>query len=780
MTQRVDKSAMACNKPRRTPGHPEKSHIVKACYDGKEKIIRFGEQGASTAGKPKAGESERMTKKRASFKARHAKNIAKGPSSAAYWANRVKWAEGGPVELKEGGQPPRKRQTQPGFLDYLRSVGGTLTSLPNLPGAIYDLGEKAGRAIPQAAESALQYIQRNTPRQVVRDVRGGLSKAWRHVSDNPVSSALDVIPVVGDIKAYGEDVRDAARRRAVGDLAGAYNIEQFALPMAMASILPGVGEARKAGKAARAAEEAADVARAAERVAPRTVKVEGRELPVIYRGSNVDPMETHAKSRAAWFSSSPEVASSYATSPEGSRVTPMVLNVEDPLFDILDIDAGGKGFDEIDPYDVADSEQMEDLARKYDIYPGEPISTDKIAQLASDWGYKGVRIRNVVDPGFGQEFKTGQGLGDTYAILDPSILKPAIPYMGAPKPTIDVADDIKQLTRRLTANPERSVSSGSTRVGESTPGNMLDFMLGHGAVTEPVVERLPPFPKPKQLGPRHYSNQDLAELGLNMENAKLNFAKEMVEQEGIPLEEALKMAQEEAIVEDWSSVLPRTSDVDTWSGKLLYRGIPRVGENNLTTLSGLHAKERGMTDLPGHVAANTGNYAWASDNPRLAETYTHQGGVMVPLRLVREPDLVFDAQNQMWSDFFYPGQQWYDSSSPVNVDPIFEKAMKDPDVKSILVKNVIDPGSETNKSQFLNRWARDTHGVDWKDLTDDQKSDLYGSSGLMANNLLIKDPSVVEYAITRKTPKWAEGGFVNYDPNRVEQLANQLREEMYG
>ena len=50
MSSRVDKDAMACNKPRRTPDHPKKSHVVKACYDGNEKIIRFGEQGAKTAG----------------------------------------------------------------------------------------------------------------------------------------------------------------------------------------------------------------------------------------------------------------------------------------------------------------------------------------------------------------------------------------------------------------------------------------------------------------------------------------------------------------------------------------------------------------------------------------------------------------------------------------------------------------------------------------------------------------------------------------------------------
>jgi len=79
------------NKPKRTPGHPKKSHIVVAKVGTKVKTIRFGQQGAKTAGKPKKGESEAMKKKRASFKARHAKNIAKGKMSAAYWADKVKW-----------------------------------------------------------------------------------------------------------------------------------------------------------------------------------------------------------------------------------------------------------------------------------------------------------------------------------------------------------------------------------------------------------------------------------------------------------------------------------------------------------------------------------------------------------------------------------------------------------------------------------------------------------------------------------------------------------------
>ena len=79
------------NKPKRTPSHPKKSHVVVAKEGSKVKTIRFGEQGASTAGKPKSGESARMKAKRKSFKARHRKNISKGKMSAAYWADKVKW-----------------------------------------------------------------------------------------------------------------------------------------------------------------------------------------------------------------------------------------------------------------------------------------------------------------------------------------------------------------------------------------------------------------------------------------------------------------------------------------------------------------------------------------------------------------------------------------------------------------------------------------------------------------------------------------------------------------
>lgn len=77
------------NKPKRTPNHPTKSHVVVAKEGDKVKTIRFGQQGVSGAGKDPKTSKEKARRK--SFKARHSKNIAKGKMSAAYWANKVKW-----------------------------------------------------------------------------------------------------------------------------------------------------------------------------------------------------------------------------------------------------------------------------------------------------------------------------------------------------------------------------------------------------------------------------------------------------------------------------------------------------------------------------------------------------------------------------------------------------------------------------------------------------------------------------------------------------------------
>lgn len=79
------------NKPKRTPNHPTKSHVVVAKVGDTVKTIRFGQQGVSGEGKPSASDSPAQKARRKAFKDRHAKNIAKGNLSAAAWANKVKW-----------------------------------------------------------------------------------------------------------------------------------------------------------------------------------------------------------------------------------------------------------------------------------------------------------------------------------------------------------------------------------------------------------------------------------------------------------------------------------------------------------------------------------------------------------------------------------------------------------------------------------------------------------------------------------------------------------------
>lgn len=88
---RIDRAGVAgYNKPKKTPSHPTKSHVVVAKAGDKVKTIRFGQQGVSGSPK-KEGESKAAKARRESFKARHADNIAKGKMSAAYWSDKVKW-----------------------------------------------------------------------------------------------------------------------------------------------------------------------------------------------------------------------------------------------------------------------------------------------------------------------------------------------------------------------------------------------------------------------------------------------------------------------------------------------------------------------------------------------------------------------------------------------------------------------------------------------------------------------------------------------------------------
>ena len=111
---RLDRAGVeGFNKPKKTPNHPTKSHVVVAKEGDQIKTIRFGQQGVS--GSPKReGESDADKARRESFKARHSANIAKGKMSAAYWADKVKWTLG-PIGitilvLTSQGQPNAKLQ----------------------------------------------------------------------------------------------------------------------------------------------------------------------------------------------------------------------------------------------------------------------------------------------------------------------------------------------------------------------------------------------------------------------------------------------------------------------------------------------------------------------------------------------------------------------------------------------------------------------------------------------------------------------------------------------
>ena len=91
--ERASKEDMPCNKPRATGSGDEKSHVVRACYDGAPeggKLIKFGSKGVKGSPK-KEGESEAYKARREAWFARHRKNIDKGPSSAAYWSAKTKW-----------------------------------------------------------------------------------------------------------------------------------------------------------------------------------------------------------------------------------------------------------------------------------------------------------------------------------------------------------------------------------------------------------------------------------------------------------------------------------------------------------------------------------------------------------------------------------------------------------------------------------------------------------------------------------------------------------------
>ena len=201
-------------------------------------------------------------------------------------------------------------------------------------------------------------------------------------------------------------------------------------------------------------------------------------------------------------------------------------------------------------------------------------------------------------------------------------------------------------------------------------------------------------------------------------------------------------------------------------GTTYYRGIPRAAENNLESVSGLHAKERKSFGIAPGTQANTRGFAWSSDNPLVAETYSHRGGVMVPMTLNEAPGAVFDARGLPWYEWFYPGQR--------NVArPEYEDALRDPKIRSVLVKNVMDPGGGVTSESFLRRIFEMERGEPPQPgrAGFEQLQGLDPDKYLMGNNILIKDPSVMRYKITGKKPEFKQGGAVRSPLNYVKECS---------
>ena len=154
---------------------------------------------------------------------------------------------------------PRKPvvKPKPTIRDVLASTASTL-SPTNVANALYETGRDVIEATPEALAKAYGYVTTTPVWQMASDVGNAAQAFGRYFVENPVEAAMDFIPGVGEAKQLGQDIRAAAQRRAIGDLSGAQRLEGLALPLAAATLIPGLGEGRAA---ARAADDASGVLR---------------------------------------------------------------------------------------------------------------------------------------------------------------------------------------------------------------------------------------------------------------------------------------------------------------------------------------------------------------------------------------------------------------------------------------------------------------------------------------------------------------------------------------
>lgn len=200
-----------------------------------------------------------------------------------------------------------------------------------------------------------------------------------------------------------------------------------------------------------------------------------------------------------------------------------------------------------------------------------------------------------------------------------------------------------------------------------------------------------------------------------------------------------------------------------WVGETFYRGIPRLQGKNIESVSGLHLAERGKPIAASpFLKANTGNYAWAAQNPMAANSYTHMGGVVVPLEVSKPPGAILDAAGSNWGGYFFdPLPQWVDPKGKTanRLRKDFGEAFNDPSIGSVLVKNIRDIGLAAQGSDFLNMLSLREFGKSFDALRQVQRDQLlFDHKGLLSNNLLIKDPATVKYKLTGEPANFSRGG----------------------
>jgi soluble lytic murein transglycosylase-like protein len=672
VTKSVDKDSLPLDKPRRTPGHPTKSHIVKTNVGGKEKIIRFGEQGAETAGKPKAGESDRMKQKRASFKARHAKNIAKGKSSPAYWANKVKWAEGGAVKLAAGGGPALA------LIEQMRRSGGQAQEFDPVAASLRDSRSRPGRRPLMPLPQEQQAVPQAAPQE-----------------------ALPLPPVPPAVRPDENPPPEAPRNPVRFDegnplVARAVEMaERYRLPREI--FLSLVQQESSFNPAA---------------VSPRGAIGLGQLMPGTARELGVDPRDPlqnlegsarYLRQQLDRFGDFPLALAAYNAGPrrvaEAGNAIPNIQETQNYVQSILRR-AGVSGYAHGGLAELDQKYAEGGAVRAYD--------PDKVEQLAQSTAG-------------------------------------------------DISDE--EYDRRLLSRMERD--TGRTTEPTWAEQRAAIGQAGRDAAQLAAETVLPQSPLDAAL---------MVALGPGARTARLATSATLA---------ALEPSEAEA-----SGLLRRAA---SGAGQLFYRGIPRM-RGQVDRISGLHAVERPERIAPSpHLEANTRNYAWASDNPAVASSYTHFGGAVVPLELTENPDAVFNAQGAPWREFFF---QPSGRGKGAALNPEFREALDDPGVRSILVNSILDYGLESQNPRFIDWLSNRVYGRPANGLDIVERYGLE-RAGLTGNNLLIKDPSVVRYNLTGEPAnfakgglaeldhKYAEGGAVNaqpttYDPSAVDALVNQI------